>query len=185
MALFCVSPARLHSLDRASAQCRQPHVAAAVALRDVAHVTLQRSCTPALQLPRAPASRGLCALRRTATRSAARSASVAAECAEAATPLFLRACMLFTNLFPLWIVLGACLGLTHPPAVTWFKARSRLAARQARLALHADAPGANNGSQGSMITWALALTMLGMGAQAQAQPQAQAPAHGVNAPDAI
>ena len=42
-----------------------------------------------------------------------------------------------TNAFPLWVLAGAVIGVTHPPSVTWFK--------------------------GEMITRALACTMLGMG----------------------
>lgn len=42
-----------------------------------------------------------------------------------------------TNAFPLWVLAGAVIGMTHPPWVTWFK--------------------------GEMITTALAFTMLGMG----------------------
>jgi BASS family bile acid:Na+ symporter len=44
---------------------------------------------------------------------------------------------LLTNLFPVWIALGACVGLTAPSLVTWFS--------------------------GNLITGALAFTMLGMG----------------------
>jgi len=43
----------------------------------------------------------------------------------------------FTNAFPVWVALGACVGLVAPSAVTWF--------------------------QGGSITAALAVTMLGMG----------------------
>jgi bile acid:Na+ symporter, BASS family len=42
-----------------------------------------------------------------------------------------------TNAFPLWVLLGAVVGIINPPSVTWFK--------------------------GEMITTALAVTMLGMG----------------------
>jgi len=42
-----------------------------------------------------------------------------------------------TNAFPLWVLLGAVVGILNPPSVTWFK--------------------------GEMITTALAVTMLGMG----------------------
>ena len=42
-----------------------------------------------------------------------------------------------TNAFPLWVLLGAAVGIINPPSVTWFK--------------------------GEMITTALAVTMLGMG----------------------
>ena len=42
-----------------------------------------------------------------------------------------------TNAFPLWVLLGAAVGILNPPSVTWFK--------------------------GEMITTALAVTMLGMG----------------------
>lgn len=42
-----------------------------------------------------------------------------------------------TNLFPLWVLLGAAVGLWHPPAVTWFS--------------------------GPAIVWGLAAIMLGMG----------------------
>jgi BASS family bile acid:Na+ symporter len=42
-----------------------------------------------------------------------------------------------TNLFPLWVTLGAALALVHPPLFAWFG--------------------------GTLITWTLALVMLGMG----------------------
>ena len=42
-----------------------------------------------------------------------------------------------TNLFPLWVLLGAGLALVHPPLFTWFT--------------------------GAAIVWGLALIMLGMG----------------------
>jgi len=42
-----------------------------------------------------------------------------------------------TNLFPLWVTLGAVLALIHPPLFAWFR--------------------------GPLITWTLALVMLGMG----------------------
>lgn len=42
-----------------------------------------------------------------------------------------------TNLFPLWVLLGAVLALVHPPLVTWFR--------------------------GDAIVWGLAIIMLGMG----------------------
>lgn len=44
---------------------------------------------------------------------------------------------LCTNLFPLWVLAGAALGLIHPPAVTWFR--------------------------GPLVVWGLAVIMLGMG----------------------
>ena len=50
---------------------------------------------------------------------------------------FIQTINALTNLFPLWVLLGALVGMTSPASVTWFK--------------------------GDMITNALALTMLGMG----------------------
>jgi BASS family bile acid:Na+ symporter len=44
---------------------------------------------------------------------------------------------LFTNLFPVWVLVGGVLALWHPPLVTWFG--------------------------GDLIVWSLALVMLGMG----------------------
>ena len=44
---------------------------------------------------------------------------------------------LFTNLFPLWVLLGGALALVHPPLFTWFR--------------------------GPAIVWGLAVIMLGMG----------------------
>lgn len=43
----------------------------------------------------------------------------------------------FTNLFPVWVVLGGVAALLHPPSVTWFRGQS--------------------------IVWGLAVIMLGMG----------------------
>jgi len=43
----------------------------------------------------------------------------------------------FTNLFPVWVLLGGVLALIHPPLFTWFR--------------------------GQMIVWGLAVIMLGMG----------------------
>jgi len=48
-----------------------------------------------------------------------------------------RTLALLTNLFPLWVLLGAGVALVHPPAVTWFR--------------------------GPFIVWGLAVIMLGMG----------------------
>src|SRR5438105_12424578 len=44
---------------------------------------------------------------------------------------------LFTNLFPLWVLLGGIAALIHPPLFTWFR--------------------------GNAIVWGLAIIMLGMG----------------------
>ncbi len=49
----------------------------------------------------------------------------------------LRVLEVLTDLFPLWVLLGAVLALLHPPAVTWFR--------------------------GPLIVWGLAVIMLGMG----------------------
>ncbi|KAK3275550.1 hypothetical protein CYMTET_16326, partial [Cymbomonas tetramitiformis] len=46
-------------------------------------------------------------------------------------------CDTFTNIFPVWLIVGGGIALWHPPAVTWF--------------------------QGQAVTNALAVTMLGMG----------------------
>ena len=54
----------------------------------------------------------------------------------------------FTNAFPVWVALGACVGLAAPSAVTWF--------------------------QGSSITAALAVTMLGMGLTMEAADMVEA-----------
>jgi|APGre2960657444_1045066.scaffolds.fasta_scaffold00402_2 hypothetical protein len=47
-----------------------------------------------------------------------------------------RALALFTNLFPVWILLGACTGLLHPPAVVWFKVRAPFRPSQHRDSEH-------------------------------------------------
>lgn len=49
----------------------------------------------------------------------------------------MRALEVLTNLFPVWVLLGAVVGLVHPPAVTWF--------------------------DGPLIVWGLTVIMLGMG----------------------
>ncbi len=49
----------------------------------------------------------------------------------------MRALEVLTNLFPAWVLLGAVVGLLHPPAVTWF--------------------------DGPLIVWGLTVIMLGMG----------------------
>ncbi len=49
----------------------------------------------------------------------------------------MRALIIFTNLFPLWVLLAGVLALVHPPLFTWFS--------------------------GPFIVWGLAVIMLGMG----------------------
>jgi BASS family bile acid:Na+ symporter len=49
----------------------------------------------------------------------------------------MRALIIFTNLFPVWVLLAGILALVHPPLFTWFS--------------------------GSYIVWGLAVIMLGMG----------------------
>ncbi|CAG9465069.1 unnamed protein product [Pedinophyceae sp. YPF-701] len=92
-----------------------------------------RSCPPRGSVtPRAPLRRPL---RRPPAPSASSGDSAPSEPIQE-SPIA-RACATFSNLFPLWVAIGAVAGVASPQSFEWFK--------------------------GPLVVWGLAFTMLGMG----------------------